>query len=277
MTHLSPEHATTEHPDVRTLAGSELPTLTLLHQLGAGGLVASAIPAVAFVVVNPLAGLQPAICASLGVALALGVWRRLRRRPLKPAVSGLLGAAICAFIAYRTGEARGYFLYGIWLNLLTGLTLLLSVVVRRPLVGVVGSVLTSSGPGWRADPRARFGFDAATMVWAVFMLSRFGVQRYLYDLQQTGWLAVARLVMGLPLTAVAALVSIWAIRRAVRVTALGSGDGLGSGTTQCRPHVGLHLRGSDEEQLIPSLEGVVALRNDHPTITQDGDQRGVGR
>jgi hypothetical protein len=46
------------------------------------------------------------------------------------------------------------------------------------------------------------------MVWAVFMLSRFGVQRYLYDLQQTGWLAVARLVMGLPLTAVAALVSI---------------------------------------------------------------------
>jgi hypothetical protein len=226
---------------------------------------------VAFVVVNPLAGLQPAICASLGVALALGVWRRLRRRPLKPAVSGLLGAAICAFIAYRTGEARGYFLYGIWLNLLAGLTLLLSVVVRRPLVGVVGSVLTSSGPAWRADPRARFGFDVATMVWTVFMLSRFGVQRYLYDLQQTGWLAVARLVMGLPLTAVAALVSIWAIRRAVRVTALGSA------TAQCRPHVGLYLRGGDEEQLVPSFESVVALRDDHPAITQDGDQRSVGR
>jgi hypothetical protein len=54
MTHPSPEHATTEHPDMRTLAGSELPTLTLLHQLGAGGLVASTIPAVAFVVVYPL-------------------------------------------------------------------------------------------------------------------------------------------------------------------------------------------------------------------------------
>jgi Protein of unknown function (DUF3159) len=223
MTHPVPEHATTEHPDIehpdmRTLARSELPTLALLHQLGAGGLVASAAPAVAFVVVNPLAGLQPAIGASLGVALALGAWRRLRRRPLKPAVSGILGAAICAVIAYHTGEARGYFLYGIWFNLVAGLALMVSLVVRRPLVGVVGSVLTSSGSGWRTDPRARFGFDVATMVWVVFMLSRFGVQRYLYDQQQTGWLAVARLVMGLPLTAVAALVSIWAIRRAVRVT-----------------------------------------------------------
>jgi hypothetical protein len=43
------------------------------------------------------------------------------------------------------------------------------------------------------------------------------VQGYLYDQHQADWLGVARLVMGLPLTAVAALVTIWAIRRAIRV------------------------------------------------------------
>lgn len=195
------------------------PTPTLLEQLGGvGGLVSSAVPAVSFVAVNPLAGLQPAIWASLGVAIAVGVWRLIRREPLQPAVSGILGVAVCAFIAYRTGEARGFFLYGIWYSLVAGLALVLSVVVRRPLVGVLWSVLNGSGLGWRTNRRARFGFDVATAVWAVFLLARFGVQRYLYDLQQADWLGVARLVMGLPLTAVAAVVTIWAIRRAGTVT-----------------------------------------------------------
>jgi hypothetical protein len=44
------------------------------------------------------------------------------------------------------------------------------------------------------------------------------VQRWLYDMQEIGWLGVARLAMGLPLTAVAALVTIWAIRRDKRST-----------------------------------------------------------
>jgi Protein of unknown function (DUF3159) len=218
MTQPLPEHTTTEQPNIGTLAGSELRTPTLLEQLGGvGGLVSSVVPAVVFVAVNPLAGLQPAIWASLGVAVAVGVWRRLRREPLQPAVSGIFGVAVCAFIAYRTGEARGFFLYGIWYSLLAGLMLMLSVVVRRPLVGMLWSVLNGFGFGWRTNRRARFGFDVATVVWAVFLLARFGVQRYLYDLQQTDWLGVARLAMGLPLTAVAALVTIWAIRRALRV------------------------------------------------------------
>jgi hypothetical protein len=90
------------------------------------------------------------------------------------------------------------------------------MVVRRPLVGVLWSVLNGSGFGWRADRRVRFGFDVATLIWAVFLLARFGVQRWLYEVQEVGWLGVARLAMGLPLTAVAALVTLWAIRRAVR-------------------------------------------------------------
>jgi hypothetical protein len=214
MTDTSPEHVTTGEPP-----HSEQRTPTLLEQLGGvGGLVASVVPMVVFVAVNPLAGLVPAIWAALGVAVALGIWRLVRREAVQPAVSGILGVALCAFIAYRTGEARGFFLYGIWYSLVAGLALMVSVVVRRPLVGVLWSVLNGSGFGWCTDRRARFGFDVATTVWAVFLLARFVVQRYLYDLQQIEWLGVARIVMGLPLTALAALVTIWAIRRAARMT-----------------------------------------------------------
>ncbi len=205
---------------------------TLLEQLGGiGGLVSSVMPVVVFVTVNPLIGLQPAIWASLGAAVAVGVWQLARRQPLQPAVSGFLGVAVCAFITYRTGEARGFFLYGIWYSLVAGLALVLSVVVRRPLVGVLWSVLNSSGFGWRTDRRVRFGFDVATLVWAAFLLARFGVQRWLYEAQEVGWLGVARLVMGLPLTAVAALVTIWAIRRAIRSARSAPADPLGQAAT----------------------------------------------
>lgn len=213
MTDPSPEQVTTADSP---RASQRTPTL--LEQLGGiGGLVASVIPVVVFVAVNPLAGLVPAIWAALSVAVALGVWRLIRREPVQPAVSGILGVALCAFIAYRTGEARGFFLYGIWYSLVAGVALMVSVVVRRPLVGVLWSVLNGSGFSWLTNRRAKLGFDVATVVWAVFLLARFVVQRYLYDLQQTEWLGVARLAMGLPLTALAALVTIWAIRRAVRV------------------------------------------------------------
>jgi intracellular septation protein A len=181
---------------------------------GVGGLVASVVPVVVFVVANTLSGLQPAIWSALGAGVVVGLWRLVRKEPLQPAVSGILGVGLCAFIAYRTGEARGFFLYGIWYSLVLGLAFLLSVPVRRPLVGVLWSVLNGAGPDWRFDSRVRFGYQVATLVWAVFFLARFVVQHWLYEAQETTLLGVARLAMGLPLTAVAALVTIWAIRRA---------------------------------------------------------------
>ncbi len=59
-------------------------------------------------------------------------------------------------------------------------------------------------------------FDVATFVWVLVFASRFVVQQHLYDADQTGWLGVARIAMGWPLTAVAALVTYLAIRAAQR-------------------------------------------------------------
>ena len=64
--------------------------------------------------------------------------------------------------------------------------------------------------------KAVLAFDIATMVWVVVFGSRFVVQHHLYDADQTGWLGVARIAMGWPLTAVAALVTYLAIRVAQR-------------------------------------------------------------
>ncbi|HEX7660235.1 MAG TPA: DUF3159 domain-containing protein [Pseudonocardiaceae bacterium] len=182
---------------------------------GVSGLVYSSVPVLVFVgVYLPAHSLAAAIWSSLGVAVAILAWRLIRREPVQPAISGLFGVAVAAFIAYRTGSARGYFLFGIWTSLLYAGAFLVSVLARWPLAGVVWSALNSTGMGWRRDVPSRRYYDLATIVWAVVFGARFVVQNSLYNQDSVGWLAFARIAMGWPLTALAALVTVWAVRRA---------------------------------------------------------------
>jgi hypothetical protein len=188
---------------------------TLLEQMGGiSGLVYSSVPVLVFVLVNALFGLMPAIWGSVGVAVAITVLRVVRKEGLQPAVSGFFGVAVAAFIAYRTGSAKGFFLFGIWASLIYGSVFLASVLVRWPLVGVIWAFLNGHGMVWRTDRKAVRAYSIATLTWVAVFAARFIVQRWLYDSDQTGWLAFARLAMGYPLTALALLVTVWAVRMA---------------------------------------------------------------
>ena len=73
------------------------------------------------------AGLLAAIAGALGVAALVLVWRLMRRDSAQPAVSGFIGVAICALIAYLVGESKGYFLLGIWMSLLWAVVFAVSI------------------------------------------------------------------------------------------------------------------------------------------------------
>jgi len=188
---------------------------TLLEQMGGiSGLVYSTVPVLVFVLINSLFGLTPAIWSALGSAVAITLLRLVRKEPLQPAISGFFGVAIAAFIAYRTGSAKGFFLFGIWASLIYGSVFLVSILLRWPLVGVIWSFLNGHGMLWRADRKAVKAYSIATLTWVAVFGARFIVQRWLYDEDQTGWLAFARIAMGYPLTAVALVVTVWAVRAA---------------------------------------------------------------
>lgn len=193
---------------------------TLLERMGGvSGLIYASIPSIAYVVANAIAGLDAAVVVAVGASAGLIVLRMLRKEPLQPAVSGLIGVALAALIAHQTGSAENFFLPGIWFSLLGALVFAVSIAVRRPLVGVIWHALTHHASGersWRTDAKAVRGFDLATLTLVALFLSRFVVQQWLYDLGSTGWLAVARIAMGYPLLALALLVAYWAGRRARR-------------------------------------------------------------
>lgn len=194
-------------------------TPTVLERMGGvSGLVYASVPTFAYVIVNAIAGLNAAVVVAVGASAGLIVLRLLRKEPLKPAVSGLLGVVLAAAIAYYTGSAEGYFLPGIWFSLAMAVVFTVSLVVRRPLVGVIWNLMRSAGPdpAWRSDKAVLRAFDVATVAFVVVFAARFGVQDTLYDAGSTGWLAFARIAMGYPLLGLALLVVYWAVRRASR-------------------------------------------------------------
>ena len=208
--------ATPEHASVDEQHTEEEPPTLLDRMGGVSGLVYASVPSIAYVIVNAIAGLNAAVVVAVGASAGLIVRRLYRRESIQPAVSGLLGVVVAAMIALYTGSAEGFFLPGIWLSLVLAVVFTVSVLLRRPLVGVVWHLLTSAGAGqqWRTDKVALHAFDAATLVFVAVFAARFVVQEWLYDAGSTGWLAIARIAMGYPMLALALLVTFWAVRRA---------------------------------------------------------------
>ena len=191
---------------------------------GVPGLIYASVPSVVFVVAEAVAGLHAATALAVGAGAGIALLRLLRKEPLQPAVSGLVGVAISAFIAYQSGDAKDYFLVGIWGSLVFAVVFFASVLVRWPLVGVIWGAMSRGGQAWRADRSARMGYDVATFALVATFAARFVVQNWLYDLDATGWLAFARIAMGYPLSGVALVVVVWAVRRADRRMALRVND-----------------------------------------------------
>ena len=217
--------------------GQKLPTgqdePTLLEQMGGvSGLVSATLPVLVLVPVNSWKGLGPALIAALVVAVAILVWRIARKENLQPAISAFIGVAICAGIAWATGDAKGYFLYGIWMSLVFGVAAVLSILVRWPLVGVVWKGVNGDGMQWRQVTGARRAYAVATACWAVMFFARFFVQHALYNQAGTADLGIARILMGWPLTAVAVIVTIWMAKRAqAAVDARGEEDSVARSRT----------------------------------------------
>jgi Protein of unknown function (DUF3159) len=207
------EEASDVAPTAETEAQSVTPAERMMAQLGGvSGMIYSSVPVLVFVGTSRLLGLSAAVAAALGIATLILLWRLIRRESAQPAVSGLIGVVICALIAYMVGESKGYFLLGIWTSLLWAAVFGVSILIRRPVVGYIWSWLHAHDRGWRDVRRAVYAFDIATLTWVVVFGARFVVQRLLYDSDHTGWLVVARISMGWPLTAAAALATFLAVR-----------------------------------------------------------------
>ncbi|SFN35735.1 Protein of unknown function [Pseudonocardia ammonioxydans] len=192
------------------------PRTALDHAGGPMGIVYSTIPVIVFVAANAFLSLTMTIGISIAVGLALTGFRLLRGEAFTSAVGGLLGIAAAAGLVAWTGSAKDFFAIGIWAALAGFVVTFGSVLVRRPLSGVIWNAVHGGAHRWREDRVALRAHDVATLFASVVFGARFVVKEWLYLVDATGWLAFAKIAMGTPLTVLAALVVVWAFRRTTR-------------------------------------------------------------
>jgi len=187
---------------------------------GVRGLVESSIPVLLFVIVNFLGdhfswwSLRTSLFISVGAALTLALYRLARKEPIRHAINGVFGVAIGAFIAYRSGDARDFYLPGILLSFGYAIAMLISVAFRRPLVGWVWAVMADGGSTrWRDMPALTKAFGWLTVLWAVVYAAKTGVQWAFYLAHDTDLLGLARLVLGWPPYILLAAFTVWRVRK----------------------------------------------------------------
>ncbi len=185
---------------------------------GWSGTVVAAVPPVVFVAVNALAQLRTAIVAAVAAGVLMTGYRLARRQSIQQAATGLFSVLVAALIAARTGQARGFFLLGIVGSIAYGAVFAVSLLLRRPLVGLAWEFLDPSplpeGTRWYRVKALRRAYDLATSAALVMFAARAIVQLSLFRSNQTGWLAVTKIAMGFPLYLAVIGAAFWVVRRA---------------------------------------------------------------
>ncbi|GAA4591452.1 hypothetical protein GCM10023107_19850 [Actinoplanes octamycinicus] len=218
------------HPTPAAQADEEeaLPPLSeqIAEQLGGvRGLVESSIPVLAFVLFNVLLGesvagfdkqtaLLWAIIGSVGSALAIGGVRLARKQPVRHAVNGLFGIALGAYFAWKSGDAKNFYLPGILLTFGQAGALLLSVLFRKPLIGYAWGIMANKGrQDWFGNARLFRTFQWLTLLWVASLALRAGIQFYLWRLGEANALGIVRILISWPIYAATFAFTAWAIHR----------------------------------------------------------------
>ncbi len=181
---------------------------------GRRGLVDALGPHVLFLVVYISSQrLSMAILSALAVCALIAVTRLVARQPLRQIAVGAALVAASGLIARMTGRDVDFYLPEILRTFAMSAVLLLSLAVRRPLVGVlVGPVI--SGSTWRTDATLLRAYTLCTVIWAGAVVARTAVKFRFYIAEDVVALGVVNLVMGIPLAAVTLYVQLRILRRA---------------------------------------------------------------
>jgi hypothetical protein len=180
---------------------------------GPRGMIEAVVPMTLFSVVFGVgASMRTALVAAVVPALAFAVWRLASRQPLTHAISGLVGIAIGAYLAMRTGRAENFVLPSLVKNSVQAVVFGVSALTRWPLVGLVLGLVRGEGLNWRRDvPRLR-AYRRATWVWCGMFVVRLAVQVPLWLAGAAAALGFANVLLGLPLFGAVLWLTWWLVR-----------------------------------------------------------------
>ena len=196
------------------------------------GIVESVLPPLVFVVYYQVVAIRqapvpverpaliPIVAAPLVLSALFVLVRLIRRQRPGGAISGAALVAVSAVLVLVTGDANTNYLPGFFINAGYGLAFVVSVLVRRPLVGVVTGLLTADA-GWGSDPARRRAATWLSLLWVLLFAIRLVVELPLYLAgNKVVELGIARIVLGLPLYSIVLVVTVLVVQALRRRSAV---------------------------------------------------------
>ncbi|WP_246148068.1 DUF3159 domain-containing protein [Nonomuraea turkmeniaca] len=185
---------------------------------GVRGIIEAAIPTIAFTVCwISTEELKLSLIVSISLAVLLLVVRILQRSTPQFVINSLIGIAIGAFFASRTGDAKDYFLPGILWNAGYMVGMLLSIVTRWPVVGFLIGSVTGDPTAWHKDPGIVKLCTRLTWLLMLPCAVRVAVQGPVYLFgggdEAVAALGLAKIAMGWPLQVAALGAMLWILGR----------------------------------------------------------------
>lgn len=167
---------------------------------GKKGLIDSGLPSTAFLIAfNINHSLHDALVISLVMSAFITLIRLIRRDTVQHAISGLIGAAICAWFANRTGNPSDVFIPKLLTNLGYGIVYLVANLAGWPLLGLILGPILGENLAWRHDPERKKAYMRASWLWVALFFIRLAVQFPIYKMGNLNLLGTVNLAMGYPL------------------------------------------------------------------------------
>lgn len=181
---------------------------------GKRGIVEAAVPTLAFtgtwVGTNEL---KTSLIVGIASAVVLLLVRIAQRTTPQFVLNSLVGIGIGAFFAARTGDAKDVFLPGILYNGAYAAGMLLSIVVRWPIVGFLIGSVTGDPTAWHKDPALVRLCSRLTLLLMLPCLLRVVIQLPLYWADQVTALGVSKIALGWPLQVAGLAAMVWVLAR----------------------------------------------------------------
>lgn len=199
--------------DVTTV--EQLVRQRLSDALGGGrGIVEGAVPTIVFTICWITSNdLRLSLTVSVGAAVLLVLVRLAQRSTVQFVLNALVGIAIAAVFAARSGEARDVFLPGILLNGGYAVVFVVSIVVGWPLVGFLIGSITGEVTEWHDDRQLVRLCSVLSWLFAAPCIVRVLVQYPLWASDQVALLGTAKVVMGWPLQVASFAAMAWVLSR----------------------------------------------------------------
>lgn len=178
---------------------------SLLATLGGWvGLIESTIPPLAFLVLFTVTqNAVLSVSASAALSLISILKQILQSKPVSQAIVGAALVTVSAWLALRShGSTKDFFIPGFITNISYGAVMLLSVVIRWPIIGLLVGFFKGWGFSWRKNRALLTRFDLVTSLWAILFGLRLVVELPLYFSNNIEALGIAKLLMGYPLYAI---------------------------------------------------------------------------